>query len=171
VIAPGGAAYLGTCEKAPRIVERPAWKPAYNDVGGQEIPLDISYQGVEAFTFARLTRWNESVLFALQARPTSRGLRGINLAGDIGSLILTEGLAMELRIFFPYVAKPAYALGGMPAGYRFPATILEGPDELDELGTAPRIVSLIFHHYRTFNPLTGAFGTYDHAVGILPPIN
>jgi hypothetical protein len=170
-VAPGGAAYLGTCEKAPRIIERPAWQPLFSDQGGTRVPFDIAYQGTEAFTFARMTRWNENVLSAIQSRPDPRGFRGINLGGDIGTLMLSEGLAYEVRIYFPYATKAIYTAAGMPPGYRFPASFLEGPDELDDLGTSPRIINLTFHHLRTFNPTTGIFGTYDHSVGDLPPVN
>lgn len=164
--------YLGTCEKAPKIVHRPAWKPVFNDIGGTEVPFDVSYQGEEAFTFADLTRWNEPVFSALQARPNFPGdVRGLNIPGDIGTLMLTEGRAYQLFIFFPYVAKPAYASGGMPAGYRFVATFLEGPDELSELGTSPRKINLIFHHIRGWDPKTQRFVCYDHAVGAMPAIN
>jgi hypothetical protein len=163
--------YLGTCKKAPKIIGRPGWQPVHNDIGGPVIPFDVSFQGEEAFTFTELTRWNETVYARLAARPHRGQARGNNLPGDVGSLMQTEGLNLGLYVYFPYVAKPAYLAGGMPAGYRFPFTTVEGPDEFSELGTTPRELTLVFHHLRQYFPKTGQLLLYDHTVGQMPAID
>jgi hypothetical protein len=164
--------YLGTCEKKPKIVVRPSWSPAYNDLGGQKIPFDMSYQGTEGISLLNLTRFNEPVYQLLATRPSAstKIASGINVPGDIGTLLLTEGLAWTVYVYFPYAAKLAYKSGGMVPGYRFPASYLEGPDEF-EPSTDPINRTLIFHHLRAFDPKTGIFDCYDFLLPTMPPIN
>lgn len=187
--SPGGtsnkAVFLGTAEQSPVIEIRPDYEPVFNDLRGSKKPFDLAFEGEEAFTFADLTRWNESVYAALAARPravsalgaggaVAGGLglaptRGVNIAGDIGTLQLTENQSFTLWVVFPYASKPAMA--SMPAGYRFPFTVFEGPDLLKPLGTRPRKIHVVFHHMAGFNPATGAFFTYDTNTAGLPGIN
>ena len=107
-----------------------------------------------------LERYNESAYAVMAGRPQSRlgtSTRGTNVPGDIGSLMIQEGMAFQLWLSFPYSAKAAMA--GMPAGYHFVAAVLAGPDSLDELGTKPRRVRLIFDCLRKFDPsVTNTYG-------------
>jgi hypothetical protein len=129
--------------------------------------MDMMYDGEEAFSFHKLTRWSEIVLAAWQARPFNRlGLRGVNVPGDIGTLLLTEGGYAMVVITFPYASKAAMAAGLMPPGYRFPASILIGPDDFESLGTNPRAVDLTVQHLRAYDATTGNFECYDH---FIPP--
>lgn len=127
--------YLGTAERSPRILIRPHFADVFNDIMGQMIPYDKVFQGEDGFVLADLTRWNEAVFNAYQARPRL-GQRGTLQPGDLGSLMKTEGLAYPVWLQFPYATKPAYAT--QPYGYHFYAAIGEGPDELDNLGTVAR---------------------------------
>ena len=182
------AFFLGTAEQSPVIEIRPDYEPVFNDLRGGKKPFDLSFQGEEAFTFADLTRWNENVYAALAARPrgaTALALggalgvvagaagvaptRGLNIVGDIGTLQLTEGQNIVVWVVFPYASKAAMA--GMPAGYRFPYSVFEGPDLLKPLGTKPRKIHIVFHHMAGYNASTGAFLTYDHNTSGLPGIN
>src|SRR5579859_623880 len=60
--------YLGTSEGSPDIDIKPVYEPVYNDLSGST-PFDLSYMGEEAYITADLTRWNEAVYAAIQARP------------------------------------------------------------------------------------------------------
>jgi hypothetical protein len=175
IIGPGGGttavSYLGTCEDAPRIELRPMWDPVFNDLGGK-VPFDESFQGEEAFVNLDLNRYNEGVYAALAARPRpGQGTRGTMVFGDVGALALTENYVFTLLIQFPYAVKAVMAAGGMPGGYRFPATVLAGPDQLFPLGTKPRKVNLMFHAIRVFNIQDQSFVLYDHNLSGLPAIN
>lgn len=175
--APGGGlggppvnpAFLGTAEFAPAIHVRREWESVFNDFGGGRVPFDTMYESKEGFTFADLTRWDENVYQQLAAAPrTAEGgfdptnpQDGADFVGDIGSLMITEGLAYSVFIKFPFASKSAYA--GMKPGYRFPASYLMGPDEANSLGTKPFKRHIVFHHLRTFEPSTQIFRLYDSA--------
>lgn len=162
IAGPQAYSYLGTAERYPKISIRPANEPVFNDIGGK-VPFDMAHMGEEAFVSADISRWNEPVYAALAARPRpGSGTRGVNVAGDIGTLYVTEGFAYSLAVLFPYAAKLVYAAAGMPAGYRFLSSYLVGPDELEPLGTTPRKIRLMWHCLRTYDPSTGSLFLYDH---------
>jgi hypothetical protein len=164
--------YLGTTERVPRLRIRAGWTPVFNDLTGGVIPYDMLYEGEEAFITGDFTRFNETTIRLLQARPrhflqpTNRGT--IQLL-DQGTLMLTEGYAFQLSMFFPYSSKLAFA--GMPLGYRFPAAWLEGPDDLDNLGTVARVDRLVFHALRIINLSNATMTLCDENVGPMPAIN
>jgi hypothetical protein len=164
---PGGTGggqpkYLGTAERAPRIRVRPAWHPVFNDIGGDQIPFDVQYMGEEAFISADLTRWDEEVYKSIAHRLGN--VRGADNNEAVGTLMLLEGKTHEVYVKFPYTSKAAFA--GMPQGYHFVACILEGPDELDPLGTVARKINLMWHAIRKY--AGGHWTLYDHEVGGLP---
>lgn len=167
----GPFVFLGTAEVSPRIEVRPAWDPIFNDLGGK-IPFDLAYQGEEAFTSVTLTRWNEAVFAALQNRGNYQSLlRGFDGPYDIGTLALAEAANFATVVLFPFSAKQYYSANGMPPGYRFLQSVLEGPDVLDPLGTRARKIQLLMHHLRYFNPTNFSFTLYDHNVAGMPAAN
>src|SRR5919109_3483130 len=93
--------YLGTAENTPTCEIRHAYEPIYNDIGGIKIPIDVSDQGEEAFVGLTMTRWNIPVYNRLAAtpRPVS-GTPGVYAGGDLGSQLITEGLAYPLVVQF-----------------------------------------------------------------------
>jgi hypothetical protein len=157
-----GPAFFGTTERTPRIQIRPAWSPVYNDLGGSKVPFDMMYEGEESLESGTFTRWNELIHATLANRPSTLGSRGRNVAGDIGTYMIAEGMAYTLWMVFPYASKALFAANNMPPGYRFPFSWLEGPDDLDENGTNPRKIGLLWHSLRGFDPSTGSFLLYDH---------
>jgi hypothetical protein len=170
-VSPSSALYLGTAEESPAIQIEPLYEPVVNTLGGKT-PFDVSYQGEMAKTAVTLNRFNEDTYRVLVAnRPSPLGTRGLNGPLDVGSLILTEGLYLTFWMTFPFVSKAVMAAGNMPLGYRFPATIPAGPDELAPLGTVPRKLRLLFWHLRLWDVSTGQFLLYDHNVLGLPTIN
>ena len=138
--------FLGTCERPPRITLRPEYEAYFNDLAGQRIPMDQVFQGEDGIVSIDLNRWDESVLTAIQARPrhsASGSIRGTLQAGDIGTMMKTEGFDYPLWMKFPYFSKAAYA-AGVP-GYKFYQAHLLGPDDMDQLGTMPRRNRLVFY--------------------------
>jgi hypothetical protein len=179
--AGGSPLFLGHGERAPRIQVYRQYKPAHTDIAG-EVPHDKGYGGEWAVVSVALTRYNESTLAIIEDVATvntgTPPSRGFNLPGEIGSLMLTEGLTYPLYLRFPFAAKPAYrnpASGAMPAGYRFYAAHLGSPDDLFDLGPPnARKVGLIFECMRAFDPTVtnayggGSFQLYDHSLAALP---
>lgn len=170
----GTALFLGHAERTPNAQIRPMFSPVFCDLYGQRIQADAIYDGEEGMISADLTRFNESLYALIAARPNSTGTgaaRGTNLPGDIGTLMVAEGFAYPLFLRFPYASKAAFSTGSggaMPAGYRFAACYLEGPDDLGPMATTNRRIRLNWHAVRTpftvaGNPL-GSVGMllYDH---------
>ncbi len=172
--------FLCHAERFPRIAIRPRYSSVMCDLSGQSVRYDAIYDGEEASVIADVTRWNEGVYALIADRAkTNTGVtanRGTNGFGEIGTLMMTEGVAYLLHIVFPYAAKPAYAT--MPAGYRFFAAFLEGPDDLDT-GSTARKTRLVWSCIRAVQPATGGttvgsaanafggflqFGLYDNNV-------
>lgn len=171
------AAFLGTAERCPRMQVRAAWEPLFNDIGGQRIPFDVLFEGEEGYIFADLTRWNQATANVMVSRPGAfAGLPGLNVPGDIGTAMILEGKTCHVYLVFPFAAKPAMANaanGALMVGYHWPACILEGPDDMDEMGTRPRKVRFIWHALRQYDPQTGSFMLYDFVMAgnitLFPP--
>jgi hypothetical protein len=168
--------FLGHSERGPRIQIRPQFSMTYVDLGGQKVPFDAVYDGEDAIVSADLTRWNEDVYTALAIKSGVSGNanRGLDEPGDIGTLMVYEGAATQLWLKFPYSAKASMIT--MPDGYRFVAAILQ-TDDLPELGTKARKISLVWHCMRRFDPEVtnetgqGSFTLFDHDMTGLPAID
>lgn len=169
---PGNPVHLGTCEQAPKRIRNPEWSPLMNDEAGQ-MPYDFSYQGEICVIAGALTKFNPLVLKAAQSRPRHFSpTPGTISRGDIGSLMIREGLAFNVWLDFPYYRKPAYAGGvGGVVGERFLAGFMQGPDEL-EPGT--KINREIFRIVciAPQNPANGDFVLWDNnmtGIPLVPP--
>lgn len=170
----GPAVFVGHAERTPSVQIKPSFSPVYCDLFGQRVPADFLYDGEEAMISADVTRFNESTYAFMAQRPDATiagARRGSNIPGDIGTLMVAEGYAYSLFLRFPYAAKPAFSTGSggaMPAGYRFLAAFLEGPDDLGPLGTTNRRIRLNWRAARVPSVVTGSsFGAvaltlYDH---------
>jgi hypothetical protein len=104
---------------------------------------DSAFAGEEAFIFADLTRWNESVYQLAANRPLHAGGKlGTWEVDDLGVLTNSQP-TLQLQVLFPYSGKGAYT--GMPAGYSFPQVESMGPDDFYSLGINPRKTRVGFH--------------------------
>jgi hypothetical protein len=178
--AGGAPLFLGHGERAPRIQVHRQYKPVHTDLGG-EVPHDKGFGGEWGVVSIVLDRYNESTLRIIEDVATvgtpGAAVRGLNNPGEIGSLMLTEGLTYPLWLRFPFSAKPAYSGGSggpMPAGYRFLAAHLGSPDDLFDLGPPnARKVGLVFECMRAFDVTVvnsygvGQFLLYDHALNAI----
>ncbi len=159
----GSPLFLGTTEKTPNMQNRPYYKPVYSDSHGQEVPADVSYQGQDAIVSARFTRFNYITLALLQSYTkflTNPAVPGTDPNGSRGALMLTEGLAYNLWVRYPFSAKAAMQNvlnGPLPPGRRYIAAHLV-TDNVDELGTNPFAMSLAWHCLSVYFP--NAFGGY-----------
>ncbi len=163
-----GPLFLGYSERGPNISIRPHYSNVFVDLSGMSVPFDKIYDGEEAIVSCDLTYFNQNVLLAIEdyAGTTSPGF---NEPGEIGTLMLTEGIAYPLYLRFPYAAKPAFQNGlngAMPAGYRFYRAMLE-TDDFPDLGTKARKIHLSWHCLPQLDATvsndfgTGTFTLYD----------
>ncbi len=167
--------FLGTTEKTPQIQNRPAFKEVFSDSHGQIIPSDMSYQGQDAIVTARFTRFNMSTLLLLQEYISFTGVlgvQGMDVAGARGALMLLEDQSYRLWIRYPFASKAVMntaANGAMPVGRRYLNTYLTN-DNLDEIGTNPWAMSLVWHCLSTYTPnFQGGFHSlYDTNMDGLP---
>lgn len=132
------------------------------------------YTGQDAIITADLNRFSPAAYLAMANAALAGGATvgagaavpnggaGADLNGATGTLLLTENQMFALIVVFPYAPKAVYqnaANGGplMPC-YVFPATTLEGPDDLD-IGMQPFKVHAVWHAIRAFQPGGTPFGT------------
>jgi hypothetical protein len=161
-VGSGGAPlFLGHGQRGPRIQVRRAYQDMWCDLGGG-IPFDKAYAGAMGIVSVELSRWNENVLRIIQdaavTNSTFTVAPGLNDPGEVGSLMVQEGIAYNLFLRFPHSAKPSYAT--QPLGFRFVAAFLEGPDDFEDLGPKPRKVGLIWTCLRTFDTtVSNVYGT------------
>lgn len=165
--SPGTPVYLGSAEVAPRIRLNPQWVPVNNDAAGARLPYDVIWSGEDGTISGALTVWNWAVYAACRRRPNNAGTIGFNAVGDVGTLMVTEGMAYPLWLHFPYFTK--FSGAGMPAGRRFLACWLLGPDE-EEPGTGVNRVHFTFQAHRWYDPSTGTFTLYDENMSGIPAV-
>src|SRR4051812_7347205 len=99
--------FLGHATKGPRIRIRRFYRDMFNDLGGDLVPFDRARGSQMAVVSVVLTRWNEAVLQAAQDTAGGASVPGTEDPGDVGALMLTEGLAQPLWLRFPKFAHPA----------------------------------------------------------------
>jgi len=168
---------LGWSEKGPSFQIRPRYSDVYVDLGGQNVPFDVMYQGEDALVSITLAKFNQTTLNIIQNKANpGGGPPGTDPFGSIGTLMLTEQKAYNLFLRFPYASVKAFyygagnASGPMPPGYRFlQATFVT--DDHPALGTKPKFPRVAWHCLRNFDPSTGTFKLFDFDMSAIGSIN
>jgi hypothetical protein len=137
-----GPGYLGCFEQGASGQFNPDYTPVMSDVAAAK-PHDHIYGGTDAGCVGTLTVWNWTILLAIMSRPIAGRNFGYDPPGARGSLMVTEGLAYQMWMQFPYATKAAFG-GFMPGGFRFPQSWLIGPDNFD-VGTRPNKITIAFY--------------------------
>lgn len=155
-----GWLFIGTARTKPRISVRRGIKPIHNDIGAEK-PIDLLYGGQEAIITADVNRMSLIAYYAMAtcAAPTTSGgaaTAGLDLPGETGTLLATEGQMFQLCVMFPFAPKAAYSNainGPLPPCYLFPLATLESPDDIDP-GTQDLAIHMIWHAIRAIAPAT-----------------
>lgn len=172
--------FLGNTERTPKMRVVREFEPVMNDMAGTKVPYDRLFQGKHIFISGLLTRFNWSVYLALAQLPNVTG-DGLDIPGDVGTLMMTEGKAVPFWVEFPYAVggrAGKAAMAGMPQGYHLFAGVFEGPDE-HEAGTGPNKIGFNMHGLRVpvVSTISGASGLvlscFDHdmTASLAIPIN
>lgn len=170
IIAPQSISFLGHTENGLDIQYEHRYAPFRVDLGG-EVEADQCYQGTTAIITAVLSRWDDAVYQLLVGPPVGDTL-GLDLPGDIGTLVTQEGACTQLVLPFPYANKAAYA--AQVDGVRFFSCTLT-QDNWKMLGTRPRLLALTWKANRVFVPGVsnffgyGAWTLFDQNISGLPP--
>lgn len=110
--------YVGTAEKAPLLADNFIYEPVFNDIAGQGLPLDKTYQGMTSQISFVLTRFNYAVVNAMSAGPAFLGgFPGVGIPSQLGHPVGQAGATFPFWALFPYASNPQYP--GMPGGHRF----------------------------------------------------
>lgn len=137
--------YLGTCEFAPKILVNPRYLPISASIAGgsEAVPYDKFWMGEDALISGTLTMWNELVYEQVVSRPNaSTGIPGKD--SGRGRMMFQEGLCYSLWLQFPRSSKTVFSNAYVPAGYRFPAAWLGGPEEM-AIGTGANKRAILFY--------------------------
>lgn len=154
--------FVGWSETGVRVSIRPRFEDVRCDLSGQQVPLDLQYDGQDAICSCDLKLVNASVV-ALMMNRSAPALqpRGIDVAGSYGGLMFQEGAGIRLLIYGPYnVTKPTQ-LGQVPP-FNFPAAVLLGPDDWAEYGTKAMRIRAVWRAIPAFNPLDGSWILYNN---------
>lgn len=163
--------FLGTGLRAPKQQIQRFYSPIYNDIAGEAVEYDNIYQGQRGAVTVELTKWRQATLDILQSIPLPPGGAanpGIDILGDVGTMMLTENFTFPLWILYDYgasgrgpkAAQIGAPSGGLPPGRRWRAAILDGPDD-ETVGTGANSIMLSWRCGRAYDPGTGAFACWD----------
>jgi len=164
--------YLGTGEDPPEIRIRPAFRTIKNVDFGHDATYDKAYMGRDAIITMTLSEWDEATYRIVAARMNTRALnpsnRGTDNADAIGSLLVSEGLALTLYLQFP-TTQARTKINGMPDGYRF---LCAYPmEELVMPGTRYNTLKLTWHAWKLYNSQAKQDQIlFDHDMGVLPTL-
>jgi hypothetical protein len=150
---------LGTGEVAPTSEIRHEFEPVMNDITGSRVPFDELYEGSHGFSVVDLTWWDENTLFAMESLPNRpASVRGsVGITGDIGALMITEGLSYEMW----FVSTAADRFPDMPSGDHFFASWLMGP-AIRTKGTRANKIHCVWRHLPQF--VAGKLTLFDHDI-------
>lgn len=164
-----GATYLGTCEFVPEPQFKPAWKPIFNAISGDLIPMDRMYMGQDGLIAMNLNRFDYDAAIQLLNTPRLSGapeLVGTDTWLDRGSLMVSNALSFELWLQFQFYGTPnALAYPDMPAGYYFYCCQLMDHTPKN-LGLADEQLFLVAQAQNVYAPLPG--DRYHSMYTILP---
>ena len=162
--------FIGHGESAPRIREVSNFKDVTSDIGGDMEPIDKLFLRGHVEGTVDFNRYNVTPLMQALGRPNPfAGVRGTVPPLGVGSLMLTEGLAFQIWLRWPYSAKAAMA--GLPNGIRLIAGVLTGPDDY-ELGVDnPLKIQVGFYGLSVYDPVGKGFNIYDGNMTALGAIN
>lgn len=174
-VASGGAQYLGTTEGRPYEDSQPGWEDLLNDVAGAVVPYDVSFQLEQSYFGGVFTRFRRDTYDKIRARPRSGAgdVAGTFAAGDVGTLMLTEGFAFQVWMLNAYgqlslTPKAAMnnANGVLPGGVRYAAAWLH--KHRDDKGTTPNRITMLFRAIPVYSAVTLGSVLYDSNIIGLP---
>jgi hypothetical protein len=161
--------FVGHGEKAPIAREIPNFKPVICDLGGDVEQFDAMFLRKHLIVEVDLIRENMAPLLAMRSRPNPwTGTLGINVVGDVGSLMLTEALAWPIWLRWPYSLQGA--MFGLPNGIHAYNAYMIGPDD-HTMGTVPYKFRAVFYcmdQYQSSGANVGGFNCYDGNMSALP---
>src|SRR5215468_4185309 len=101
--------FLGWGKTSPRFQRRYGYLPFFTDLGGPAIPMDEVFAGQEAYISVDLNFFRADTLGRVESVPNPGGSGALgNVFGDIGTLMVWEGMAYALTLVFPYFFKAAW---------------------------------------------------------------
>lgn len=164
----GDIRFLGTSQQPPRIGFNVNYDPVMNDNTGTIVPMDYQYQGQSVQLAYTLNYWNEAVLIELDRVGQFAGtVRGKDNFGDIGSLMIFEGMTFHVWVQFPYATSKAFGSAyNMPLGYHFSAARLLNY-QLD-IGTQFEKRLFPIEAWPVYNPTDGSRLTWDTTFTNIP---
>ncbi len=180
-VASGEAQYLGTTEGRPYEDSQPGWEDLLNDVAGAVVPYDVSSQLEQAYFGGVFTRFRRDTYEKIRTRPRAggagpSGTPGTFAAGDVGTLMLTEGQAYQVWMQNAYglasltpkaaMGVPVGPAGTLPGGVRYPTAWLH--KHRDDKGTTPNRLTLLFRAIPLYFPGTLSSVLYDENIAGLP---
>lgn len=170
------AVYLGTCETAPQDTDEPQYVPVMNNIGGSEVPVQLTYQRRRMSVAGVFNRYDYSVVRRVMdpARTGAPGTMGLDGRCDTGSLVLGKTDFQLIRVnqfggFAPAcVGLPADA----PVG-RMYYSVVQAKVDIQKAAAGVDALPIVFQCLGLYVPTTKSFAHYTELASefpALPPV-
>lgn len=173
----GALQFLGYCEGEANIALEGEFEDVFADFGGGRVPIDSTYQGEQAYISGTFSYYDEAVMELLLKRTAHvahTNSPGTVPHGTIGTLMISEGAAVQLVITSPYASKTVMTSQGLVPGYNFSAAWIPSSVSVG-LSTSvkkPRVSFRAIPRWTTSgSPLVYGGVLYTHTIPSLPAIS
>jgi hypothetical protein len=161
-------AYLGRTRRGVRSAERLFSRPVQADLAGTlGMPADVLLSGKILVFTMELVYWDPAVMELVKGRYFG-GLAGTIQAGEIGSLLLAEGLDFEVALLSQYQGLKSIYSANKPGLHAYHCWCSESIDA--NHSTEEQTWNLTFTAIPKLNPTTLVGTFYDYNVSSFPPI-
>lgn len=164
--AAGAMQFFGFSEDGFEVRETTFFEPIHDDARGPRMAADQMALGKAIAISGRVITYDFAVLNAVRNRYlVANGTPGGLVAGELGSLLETEGLTMAVMLKYPYSSKTSY--NGMDQGLRIPQAFVMG-DIGYKVGTRAWVLTVAFVAIVNFNTSTNTGTVWDADVSGFP---
>lgn len=161
--------FLGTFEKPPFIDIQAHHRKLPANIGGVSSgrPFDRVIMGESVTVSGVLNKWNELTYREIANRGTGT-TRGTYPKTTIGTPIMSSGPGYTFCLWVQFPRNGLSPYSDMPDGYRFPGTILLGPDRIVPGAGSKRL--LTFASEMVYKRSDGTWVLYDHDMTNIPAV-
>lgn len=170
------ALYLGTCETAPKDADEPKYVPVMNNIGGSEVPVQLTYQRRNITVAGVFNRYDYSVVRRVMdpARSGAPGTMGLDGRCDTGSLVLgkTDFRLIRVNQFSGFAPACAGLPVDAPVG-RMYFSVVQAKVDIEKAAAGVDALPMVFQTLGEYLPATKSFRHYTELASdfpTLPPV-
>jgi hypothetical protein len=167
------AVYLGTCETAPQDSDEPKYVPVMNNIGGSEVPVQLTYQRRQITVAGVFNRYDYSVVRRIMdpARIGLPGTMGIDNRCATGSLVLgrTDFRLIRVNQFSGFAPTCIGLPEDAPVGRMYFAAV-QAKVDIQKAAAGVDALPMVFQTIGLYDPATKGFAHYTELASDFPAI-